>query len=445
MTASRLTGLPDCIGDPGVELRAELGAWALDEVEEELTIAFRSRQARVYDPGRLCPPGECGFGHLSGDPPPGVRIAHDSTADVLAAGLELRLHEHDGLPARGCQLEQRRQRLSYADERDIADDQLRRERQLAHVARVRPLEDDDAGVVADARVQLAVADVERDHTRSATLKQDVGEATGRSTDVKAVPPGRIDAESVEGVRELGPAPRDVRFPLRHGELRGLVHLLARLLVPGHPAREQERLRLGAALGEPALHQQYVNPFLHAPMIAVVAELQGERVRLRPLAADDVERLTEIGAEPEIARWWGELTREHLLDKAEGRDDATGFAIEHEGEVIGLAQFSEPGEDEFKHANIDLFLTSSLHGQGLGRDAVRTLARWLIDERDHHRLTIDPALTNEPAIRAYEAVGFKRVGVMRRYWRDPEGVWQDGLLLDLLADELEEKPVRRPTL
>ena len=113
------------------------------------------------------------------------------------------------------------------------------------------------------------------------------------------------------------------------------------------------------------------------------------------------RLAEIGAEPEIARWWGEITREHLLDKAEGRDDATGFAIEHEGEVIGLAQFSEPGEDEFKHANIDLFLTSSLHGRGLGRDAVRTLARWLIDERDHHRLTIDPALANEPAIRAYE--------------------------------------------
>src|SRR5437773_345996 len=167
----------------------------------------------------------------------------------------------------------------------------------------------------------------------------------------------------------------------------------------------------------------------------VAELQGERVRLRPLVADDVERLTEIGADPEVARWWGEITRENLLDKAEGRDDATGFAIEHEGEVIGLAQFSEPGEDEFKHANIDLFLTSSLHGRGLGRDAVRTLARWLIGERGHHRLTIDPALANGPAIRAYEAVGFKRVGVLRRYWRDSDGVWQDGLLLDLLADEL----------
>jgi aminoglycoside 6'-N-acetyltransferase len=171
------------------------------------------------------------------------------------------------------------------------------------------------------------------------------------------------------------------------------------------------------------------------MIAVVVELQGERVRLRPLEPRDVERVAAIGAEPAVTRWWGEVTKEHLLDKAEGREDATAFAIEHEGEVIGLAQFSEPGEDEFKHANIDLFLTSSLHGRELGRDAVATLARWLIDERGHHRLTIDPALANEPAIRAYEAVGFKRVGVLRRYWRDPEGVWQDGLLLDLLADEL----------
>src|SRR5512133_2581161 len=162
MTATRLTGLPNCIGDPGVELGGELEVTALDEVEEELTVAFRSRQARVYDPGRLCPPGERGFGHLSGDPTPGVRIAHDTTLDVLAAGLELWLHEHDRLPAGGSQLEQRRQRLSHADERDIADDQLRRERQLAHVARVCPLEDNDPGIFPDARVQLAVADVERD-------------------------------------------------------------------------------------------------------------------------------------------------------------------------------------------------------------------------------------------------------------------------------------------
>jgi aminoglycoside 6'-N-acetyltransferase len=167
----------------------------------------------------------------------------------------------------------------------------------------------------------------------------------------------------------------------------------------------------------------------------MVELRGERVRLRPLETADVERLAEIGTEQAVARWWGHVTREGLLEKAEGRDDATALAVEHDGEVIGLVQFEELGEGDFKHAGIDLFLASAVHGRGLGRDTVRTLARWLIDERGHHRLTIDPALANEPAIRAYEAVGFRRVGVLRKYWRDPQGVWQDGLLLDLLSEEL----------
>jgi aminoglycoside 6'-N-acetyltransferase len=67
--------------------------------------------------------------------------------------------------------------------------------------------------------------------------------------------------------------------------------------------------------------------------------------------------------------------------------------------------------------------------------VRTLARYLIHDRGHHRLTIDPSTDNHAAIRAYEKVGFRPVGVMRQYERSPEGDWRDGLLMDLLADEL----------
>jgi aminoglycoside 6'-N-acetyltransferase len=40
-----------------------------------------------------------------------------------------------------------------------------------------------------------------------------------------------------------------------------------------------------------------------------------------------------------------------------------------------------------------------------------------------------------AIRAYEKAGFRPVGVMRKYERLPGGDWYDGLLMDLLADEL----------
>jgi len=75
------------------------------------------------------------------------------------------------------------------------------------------------------------------------------------------------------------------------------------------------------------------------------------------------------------------------------------------------------------------------GAGHGVDALRTLARHLIDERGHHRLTIDPSAANERAIRAYAKVGFRPVGTMRRYERGPDGTFHDGLLMDLLADEL----------
>jgi aminoglycoside 6'-N-acetyltransferase len=104
-------------------------------------------------------------------------------------------------------------------------------------------------------------------------------------------------------------------------------------------------------------------------------------------------------------------------------------------VIGLAQAGEETDPEYRHASIDLFLGSAWNGQGLGSDTIRTLARHLFDILGHHRITIDPAAANERAIRSYERVGFRRVGVMRRYERGVDGGWHDGLLLDLLPEDL----------
>jgi aminoglycoside 6'-N-acetyltransferase len=60
---------------------------------------------------------------------------------------------------------------------------------------------------------------------------------------------------------------------------------------------------------------------------------------------------------------------------------------------------------------------------------------LADERGHHRFTIDPSAQNDRAIKASERVGFKPVGLLRRYERGPDGSFHDGLLMDLLIEEL----------
>ena len=162
-------------------------------------------------------------------------------------------------------------------------------------------------------------------------------------------------------------------------------------------------------------------------------LRGERVLLRRGRPEDAEGLFQIRNEPDVVRWWGSDEIEEICDQFIEVDE--GFVIEAYGEVVGAIQYHEEDDPMYRHAGIDIFLTASRHGQGLGTEAIRLLARHLFEERGHHRLTIDPAADNAAAIRAYEKVGFRRVGIMRNYERGPDGVWHDGLLMDMIREEL----------
>jgi aminoglycoside 6'-N-acetyltransferase len=165
-------------------------------------------------------------------------------------------------------------------------------------------------------------------------------------------------------------------------------------------------------------------------------LRGRDVILRPIEPRDAEALAAILAEPSVARWWGAFDLDRVKRDFSGSDpDEEGFAIELDDVVVGYIQAVEEPEPEFRHAGIDLFIRSAVQRRGHGPDAIRTLAVHLIDERGHHRLTIDPAADNEHAIKAYERIGFRPVGLMRQYQRMSDGRWVDALLMDLLADEL----------
>jgi aminoglycoside 6'-N-acetyltransferase len=153
--------------------------------------------------------------------------------------------------------------------------------------------------------------------------------------------------------------------------------------------------------------------------------------MRPLAPGDEAELRRILLTEEVARWWGPPEEGFPWDEPQ----STRLTIVVDGAVAGLVQFWEQEEPRYRHAGIDLFLDPALHGRGLGSEAVRRVVHILFDERRHHRITIDPALGNAAAIRAYQRVGFSAVGVLRSYERDNDGRgWHDGLLMELLAGE-----------
>jgi aminoglycoside 6'-N-acetyltransferase len=169
---------------------------------------------------------------------------------------------------------------------------------------------------------------------------------------------------------------------------------------------------------------------------MTTQLIGRRVALRPLTSDDRPRLRAILAEPDVVLWWGGMSPDDAVDDLFAPYQ-TSFAIEVDGTVVGSIQVAEEEEPDYRHAGIDLFIDTEHQGRGLGPEAIRLLARWLFDARGHHRLTIDPAAANARAIRAYERVGFRPVGIMRQYERGADGTWHDGLLMDLLPQDLRE--------
>ena len=164
-------------------------------------------------------------------------------------------------------------------------------------------------------------------------------------------------------------------------------------------------------------------------------IRGERVVLRVAAVDDVPTVLEVLTHPDVARWWPGETFERVRETIVDDDDVHAFVIDVDGQAVGFIQYAEEPDPEYRHAGIDVALHPDWHEQGLGTDAVRALVRHLITVRGHHRVTIDPAATNSRAIRCYEKVGFRPVGVMRDYERGADGTWHDGLLMDLLARDV----------
>ena len=165
-------------------------------------------------------------------------------------------------------------------------------------------------------------------------------------------------------------------------------------------------------------------------------LPGEVFDLRPALEGEVRAVVEqITKDPVAGDWWG-LDPDTIM-RWFADDDVCVLLVDDHSGPIGLITYTEVHDWDYHSAGIDIGLLSGTTGRGIGTAALRRLAVYLFDVRGHHRLTIDPAFANEHAVRAYEKVGFKRIGVAREYERGNDGEYHDGLLMDMLREDLTE--------
>src|SRR3954454_24250948 len=129
---------------------------------------------------------------------------------------------------------------------------------------------------------------------------------------------------------------------------------------------------------------------------VLPELRDARMLIRPGRPDDADALRALVEEPSVRRWW--TRNEDMDDEVEWL--ARQHVIEIDGEFAGWLGVGVEDEPDYRHAGLDIALTTARQDPGHGREALRLAIRHLIDVEGHHRLTIDPAAANARAIRTY---------------------------------------------
>jgi aminoglycoside 6'-N-acetyltransferase len=133
---------------------------------------------------------------------------------------------------------------------------------------------------------------------------------------------------------------------------------------------------------------------------------GHRVRgaltsLRRATDDDVARLVAWHDDPDVARYWDDerFTETEMRERL-ARPGVEAWIVEADDEPVGYLQVHSAG--------LDMFLIPSARGRGLGPDAARAMTEHLLDERGWTRVTVDPYMWNEQALRAWRKAGFVEV-------------------------------------
>jgi aminoglycoside 6'-N-acetyltransferase len=136
-------------------------------------------------------------------------------------------------------------------------------------------------------------------------------------------------------------------------------------------------------------------------------LQGEATLVRPATPADAAMLERWHADPEVARYWDEETPGAVELVAQlAAPDLDAYIVEAGGEPVGYLQaWFDSGDPDT--CGLDMFLVPAARGRGLGPDAARALARHLL-AAGWRRVTVDPELWNERAVRAWARAGFRAV-------------------------------------
>lgn len=166
------------------------------------------------------------------------------------------------------------------------------------------------------------------------------------------------------------------------------------------------------------------------------------IELQPFTDGDIDRLIGWFPTPESLFVWTAttfeypLTREQVkkfVDECRARGDRQFFKAVSDGEVFGHIEL---GAIDHRNKSLRIgrvVIDPALRGRGLGAGMMRAAVERSFEELKMHRVELWVLDDNRRAIAAYERVGFQREGVLRDFFKTPEG-YRNVIVMSILDRE-----------
>ena len=180
-------------------------------------------------------------------------------------------------------------------------------------------------------------------------------------------------------------------------------------------------------------------------------LEGDHVRLEPLALEHHPALSEVGLDPELWRWSVTDVRSPedlrrylesaLRDQREGRSLPFATFERASGRVVGSTRF---GNIEAAHRRVEIGWTWI--GRAWQRTAFNTEAKYLMLRHAFEiwgcvRVELKTNALNLPSRAAILRLGATEEGTLRRHMISERGVPRDTVYFSILANEWPEVKAR----
>jgi aminoglycoside 6'-N-acetyltransferase len=140
-------------------------------------------------------------------------------------------------------------------------------------------------------------------------------------------------------------------------------------------------------------------------------IKGDGIRLRPTTPDDLGTLRAFFTDPGVYERWGgspvpesEVSAKYLGSRSPGVEC---FIVEEGGRAVGFVQY-HAADDGREGGGMDLVLSPSERGRGLGTAVVEALVGFVEHDLGWERLTVDPDVSNPRGINFWRTVGFAPV-------------------------------------